>query len=77
MWVGGDEIFRVFSTEGGSFEIVGLVEVEVRWHEVVHDDEVDLTSVREFDAVEAVESGEEGMRVGFDVIMIVFQDLLS
>ena len=45
------------------------------WREkVVHDDEVNLASSREFDAVQAVEPAQEGMWVRLDVFVILVKD---
>jgi hypothetical protein len=50
------------------------VDVAVRREEVVHDDKVDLAPPRQLDAVEAIETGQQGVRVGFDMFMIVLED---
>lgn len=47
-------VLRVFSPDGAAFEVVYAVHVLVRWHEVVHDDEVYLAPVWELNPVQAV-----------------------
>lgn len=50
------------------------MDVAVRREEVVHDDKVDLLAVRELDAVEAVESREERVRIVLDVLVVLLED---
>ena len=45
----------------------------MRGEEVVHDDEMDLASMRKFDTVETIESGNEGMRVALDMFVVVLE----
>ena len=42
--------------------------------QIVHDDKVNLPAVRHFDSMEAVKLGDEGIRVAFDVLVVVAQD---
>ena len=46
----------------------------MRGEEVVHDHEMDLATSRKLDTVKTVESGDEGVRVGLDVIMVALED---
>lgn len=59
------------STDGGSLQIKGHVDVPVRWEEVVHHDEMDLAAVGYLDAVQAVKLGEERVGVIFYVVVVV------
>lgn len=67
-------VFRVLSIDRRAFEIKCLVNVSVRRHEVVHDDKVNLSTMRQLDSVEPIEPADESVRVGFDVLMVLFED---
>lgn len=67
-------LLGVLAPDGGAFEIIRLVDVSMRWEQVVHDDEVNLASVRELDAMQTVEATEERMGVRLDMLVVVFED---
>jgi hypothetical protein len=50
------------------------VDVAVRREEVVHDDEVNLAPSRQLDTMKAIETGQQGVRVGLDMLMVVLED---
>ena len=61
----------VLPAHGAPFEIVGLVNIFVPREKIVHDHEMDLTSSGELDSMKAIESGEEGMRIALDMVMVL------
>lgn len=67
-------LFWVFPSESTSFQVVRLVYISMGREEVVHDHEMDLPSSGKLDSVQTIEPGEKGMRVIFDVCIIVLQD---
>lgn len=71
--VRGSPFLWVLPSDGTSFKVVGLVDIAMRWEEVVHDDEVDLLPVRHLDAMQAVEPGQQRMRVGLQMGVVLFQ----
>lgn len=68
-------LFWVLSSDRTSLEVVRLVNITVRWEEVVHDDEVYLPAVGHLDTMETVEPRQQRVRVGLHVGMVLLQHL--
>lgn len=65
----------VLSSDRTSLEVVRLVDITMRWEEVVHDDEVDLPAVGHLDTMKTVEPRQQRVRVGLHVCMVLLQHL--
>lgn len=44
------------------------------WEEVIHDYEMDLTTPRKFNSMKSVKSADECMRIGLDVLDVLWED---
>lgn len=73
-WIGGSLGLRVFATYSAALEVERLVDVPVRGEEVVHNDKVDLVTAGKFYSMKTIKSREKGVRVVFDMVVIVFED---
>ena len=66
-------VLGVYPTDCAALEIVCLVDILVSREEVVHDHKVNLASMGKFDAVEAIETRKQCMRVRVHVRMVSLQ----
>lgn len=73
-WVLACTFFRVLPPNRRSLQVISLVDVPMGREEVVHDDEVDLVSVRELNAVQSIKSAEQRMRVRLDMVIVQGED---
>jgi hypothetical protein len=46
----------------------------MRWEEIVHNNEMDLSASGQFDTMQTIESREECMGISLDMFMIIFED---
>jgi hypothetical protein len=74
LWIRFRLVLGIFSAESGTFEIISLMDIAMRGEEVVHDYKVDFAPARELDSMQAVEAGQESMRIGSNVLMIVLEN---
>ena len=67
-------LFRILSPDLRTLQVVLLVYFVGR-EKVVHDNEVNFPSVRQFDSMQTVEPRDESMRILLDVGVVFLQDL--
>jgi hypothetical protein len=72
-WVLDGFILRVFTPHSATLQVVSFVDIPVRREQVVHDNEVNLASPREFYTMKPVESREQCVRVILYVRMILLE----
>lgn len=77
LWIEFGFFLGVFSAPSRSFQVVRLVYVTVWRKQVVHDDEMNLSSPGQLDPMQAVKAREQCVWIVLYVLMIVLEDGLQ
>ncbi len=69
-----EELLWIFPADRTSFQIESLVNILVGRKQIVHDNEVNFPTSRQFHTMETIEPRQESVRVLLDMIVVLFQD---
>ena len=50
------------------------MDVAVRWKQIVHDNKVDFSSMRELDPMQTIESRNESIRIVENMLVVILED---
>lgn len=67
-------VLWILPTDGTSLQIIRLVDILVRREEIVHDDKVDFSAMRELDTMKAIKPGKKRVGIVLHVLVVLFED---
>jgi len=71
-WVCSGLFLRILSSHSATLQVIRLMDIPMGREEIVHDNEVNFSSVRKLDTMKSIEPGEKRVWIVLHMCVIIF-----